>query len=199
MNRCNINLGKDWILPARTRRWICRAMHIYLTLCGLLLTLAFYNAVLNVRRAADCRNAARMIRAQFNPVPAGRRSLLRYADRLRIRIEECTRQAQAVREALPAEAHTVLPLLNFLVGLSDGGTLNKLALIQENGKPPLLEFSLAVPAGGRKNPGSGILQNWQRNPELAKCFSSITPVTTHLGNQGDNEMFIVNYKAIFGE
>lgn len=199
MNRCSINLGRDCILPAKTRHLIYRTMQIYLTFCGLMMILAGYDAALNVRRSAAFRDEARMIRDQFNLSPAGRYSLLNHADQLQARIEACTKLAADIQEALPSEIHTALPLLNFLLAQSGGSVLSRLTLIQENDKPPVLEFSLTVPAGGRKNPGSGFFQNWQKNPELAKCFASITPVTTRLGSSENSEVFIVNYKAVFKE
>jgi hypothetical protein len=174
-------------------------MQIYLTISGLLIILAVYNAEVNIRRAAACRNEALVIRDRFQPAFAGRQALLRYADQLKVRIETSTKQSKAIQEALPANIYTVLPLLNFLNSQSDGSSLNKLTMIQEHDRPPVLEFSLAVPTGGQKSPRPGGIQNWQKKPELAKCFTSITPVTTRLGIVGNREAFIVNYKAVFEE
>jgi hypothetical protein len=200
MNRCEINLGRFWILPEKTRRRVFRAMQIYLVAAGLLTVLAFYHAALNLRRAADCRSEARMIREQFSLTPPGRYSLLHYANRLQTRIESCEKQTGSILEVLPSALCSSLPALNYLVAPYGDSTLKSFIFIQEeNNRQPLLEFSLTVPAEGRKSPGSSRLQNWQNSPELGGCFASITPVTTRLGNFEENNVFVVNYKAVFKE
>jgi hypothetical protein len=206
MNRCNINLGRDWILPVGTRRRICRTMTVYLTGSVLLLGLAVYEAGLNLRRAAEYRDAARAIRQQFSRIPEDDESLRDYAGRLTARIENCTQEAQAIHAALPADIHTVLPLLNFLISQKDGSRLIKMAFgsssqdqDKNKGAQPSIEFSLALPVDGRKGSGSEAIQNWQKVPALTDIFSSITPVTTRSGDGKDANQFVVNYRAVFKE
>ena len=125
--------------------------------------------------------------------------MLKYASRLRTQIDDSAQQIRSLQDALPAGVYSALPLLTVLVNQSDGSTLRKLTFIQENGKRPMLEFSIAVPVRGRKTPVSALLQSWQKDPELTKQFSSITPTTTLRGESKDEDVLIMNYRALFRE
>jgi hypothetical protein len=199
MKQFEINLANDLVLPARKRRLIYRAMLAYLLLAGGLLAVSCGKAFLDIRETLSYRHRARLIQQQFRSLHPGIDSMPQYADRLQKQIEECTQQAGAIRNALPADIRTVLPLLNVLVNQTDGSALYKLTLIQKNDSRPVFEFSIAMPTRGRKCPGPVFLQNWQKNPELAKQFAAITPATTIRGKSGNEDVFIMNYRVSFKE
>ncbi|MFA6172526.1 MAG: hypothetical protein WC701_02475 [Kiritimatiellales bacterium] len=199
MKRFEINLAGNLILPARKRCLVYRAMLVYLLAAGGLLAVSCGKAISDVREALGYRHRARLIQQQFRSSHPGDSTMLQHADRLQKQIEACTQQANAIQTALPDDIRTVLPVLNFLVRQADRSALYKLTFIQKDDKHPALEFSIAVPARGRKSPGPVFLQNWQQNPELANCFSAITPATTIRGKSGDEDVFIMNYRASFKE
>lgn len=199
MDRLEINLAKDLILSARTRRLIYRVMLVYLLLAGWVLTLACGKASSDILKALACRHSTSLIQQQFLRGHPGENSMLKYASRLQTQIDDSTQQARSLREALPAGIYSALPLLTVLVNQSDGSTLRKLTFLQEKGKRPMLEFSIVVPIRGRKSPVSGVLQNWQKDSELTKQFSSITPTTTLRGESKDEDVLIMNYRAFFRE
>jgi hypothetical protein len=199
MNRLEINLANDLIMPARKRRLIYRALLVYLLLAGGVLAVTCGKASSDIREALVSRHRAGIIQQQFQRLHPGERSMLQYADRLQAQVNDCTQQARTLREALPASIHSALPILTVLVNQTDGSTLRKLTFIQESGKRPLLEFSIAVPVQGRKSPASVLLQNWQKNPELTKQFAVITPTTALRGEPKDEDMLIMNYRATFKE
>jgi hypothetical protein len=199
MKRFEINLSDGLVLPARKRRVIYRLMLFYLLVTGGLLAVSCGKASADIQEALHYRYRTRRIQQQFHRLHPGAGSMPEYADRLKTQIETCTQQAGAIRAALPVSIHTVLPLLNLPARQTDGSTLYKLAFIQKTDNRPEFEFSIAVPTGGQKSPGSVYLQNWQKNPELAKCFSSITPATTVRGKIGNDDVFIMNYRVSFKE
>jgi len=199
MKRFEINLSRDLVLPARKRRLIYRAMLIYLLLSGGALAVVGGRAASDIRQALVHRYRTRQIRQQFLRQHPEAASMPPYAGRLRAQIEEYTKQAEAIRESLPFGIYTVVPLLNALVSQRDGSTLHRVTFVQESGKRPVLEFGIAVPAQGRKSPIPVFLQTWQKNPDLSKQIATITPTTTLREEKGSEEVFIMNYRALFKE
>ncbi len=199
MKRFEINLANGLVLPARKRRLIYHAMLVYLLVTGGLLAVSVGRSITDIQEALSYRYHARVIQQQFQRLHPDAESMPQYADRLQKQIEECTRQAGALKEALPADIRTVLPLLNVLVNQTDGSELHKLTFTQKNDSRPVFEFSIAVPTKGRKSPGPVFLQNWHKNVELAKYFMSITPSTTSREKSGNDDVFVMNYRASFKE
>lgn len=199
MSRCDVNLGRDFILPSDKRRRIYRAMQFYLTVCIPLFGAAVYASFLNIREADACRDSSRTAGMQIDRSLNGMSGLLHYADQLRTQVEENARQSQAIRDSLPSATHTILPLMAFVINRSGrSDILNRMSLTHGKDGSPTLEFSLVLP-GDRKNPGQNFLRDWQADPALAASFSSITPVTTRLGDSESEGMVIVNYRAVFKE
>lgn len=199
MTRCNINLGRDFILSAVQRRRIYRLMQIYLTLCIPVLCLATYASFLNLQQANIIRSKDRALCAQFSFAGEGPHTLRNYADRLKNRIDSRADQAKAVRDALPPATRTVLPLLTFIINQSDAGTaLERISLTPGHNGLPALEFSLILSGDTKKN-GQNFFRDWQINRNLSESFSSITPVTTQRSDAGKSEKVIVNYRAVFKE
>jgi len=199
MKQFEINLARTLIMPVAKRRLIYRGMLIYLLVSAGILTFSCWKACSDIQEALNYLHRNRAIQGQFHSLYPGSGSMAQYADRLQKQVAERTRQATAIKEALPADIHTVLPLLKALVSQTDGSTLHRLTFIQKNDSRPAFEFSIAMPTNGRKSPGAGFLQTWQKNPELAQCFASITPATTSRGKSGNEDVFIMNYKVSFKE
>lgn len=199
MKRFEINLANKLVLHAHKRRLIYQAMLVYLLVTVGLLAVSCEKAFTDIQEALNYRHRARVIQQQFQRLHPGAESMPQYADRLQKQIEERTQQSVAIKAALPADIRTVLPMLNVLVNQTDGSTLHKLTFTQKNDSRPVFEFSIAVPTKGRKSPGPVFLQNWQKNSELAKYFSAITPSITSREKSGNDDVFVMNYKASFKE
>jgi len=195
MSMGELNLAKDLIWPEKKRRIVYRFMLLYLLAAVIFLPLVFRRAVKTVMEGVELRRETQAIHSRFKQQHPGQAGLFVCANSLRDTLQENSKKAAAISQALPPATHSVIPLLDLLLSRHDGSVLNKLLFLQQDksGKPDF-EFSVILPVqSGQDTPT--FLRSWRSDPRLARQFNAIVPVTTQRGTVDQKEVRIMQYKA----
>lgn len=198
MNWCTINLACDMVCPTGKRRTIYWLMIFYLFSAGLLIAVTAGVATRRIQEGFKFQRRALYIQQVFNQNNSATASMPEVAENLKTALGAGTKDVQAVQNAQPGKIQTMLPLLIALLDQTNGEILHKLVFSQQSEYAgPELEFSIRVPAAPHSQPD--FIQRWKDDPFLSQQFSSITPVTTRLGQVGNSEVQIMSYKVVFME
>ena len=203
MKNNQINLARGFVLTARQRQTMYRAMIGYLLIAYAVLVFTVNRATHRIQDGLDLSRQTQGTEQRFSNRHPGQPGMETYARQLKEALQKKNGQAAAINEALPGTSYSTLPLLNLLADPAQSVRMNKLSFTQkgkQDGKPELV-FSIMVPQitreAGAETPAS--LQRWRKDPTLAREFTAITPTTTEQGTVGSEAVSILKYKAIFRE
>jgi hypothetical protein len=198
-----INLARCFVWTARQRHLIYRAMLGYLLISGVLMAAAANWAARNIRAGVELRSQAQAIQQRFILRHPDQSDMVTYANLLKDTLQKKTGQAASIDAGLPPAIYSTLSLLNLLADRTQIGFISKLSFEQQSKDDglPELNFSVMIPEGlsvsGSETPQA--LQQWRKNPVLAREFAALTPTTTERGNIGSATGSILKYKAVFRE
>ena len=198
MNWCEINLARDLVYSTDKRRRVYRLLILYLVCCTVLLAFTARTASLRIIEGLKFQKQAILTQQKFNLTQLQNVSMPYYANQLQATLKSQKAEAASIRQALPDNLKTMLPLLVTLLKQSDGSELDKIDFSQQNEySDPTLEFSISIPATLQSHPD--ILTRWKQDPVLQAQLDAITPVTTKQKQHGTSKIQIMSCKATFKE
>ncbi|MBN2161376.1 MAG: hypothetical protein JXR25_00315 [Pontiellaceae bacterium] len=193
MTDYTINLARSLTASPEERRRFYRGMMVYLSVCGLGLTIAAYFLAVNLSVWWNARqDRERMLSTAVAVSGLSRMDFDQPEDQY-LMLKKPSSQVESLEQLLKKRVQLVPVVYNLFAEMPEGVVLQSLVANKEK-----MAFGLVLPqstASESGDPVRSLSTVWEKNDELMRRVKTIRPVTGERRTSGSNSVFFVQFEC----